>query len=137
MPRLFGLNLLGVLAASVAFYMVGFVWYGVVFAEPWKLAEGVTDADVEGQSPLWMLVGFIITILQVIGIGLVLKWRGIADIGGAIMTGLTLWFFFALAFVTYAYAYLPAHNTTLWMIDASHLLVGYIAAATVLSFFKN
>lgn len=135
MPRLFGLNLGGVLAASVAFWFIGFLWYGVVFAEAWKIAEGVTDADVEGQSPIWMLVGFIITVLQVIGIGLVLKWRGISDIGGAVMTGLTLWFFFALAFVTYAYAYLPAHNTTLLMIDASHLLVGYVVAAAVLSFF--
>lgn len=135
MPRLFGLNVLGVLVASLAFWVVGFVWYGIVFAEAWMVAEGVTEADAEGQSPIWMLIGFIITVLQVIGIGLVMKWRNISDIGGAVMTGLTLWFFFALAFVTYAYAYLPAHNTELWMIDASHLLVGYLIGAVVLSFF--
>jgi hypothetical protein len=134
--RIQGLNVVGVLAASVAFYFVGFLWYGLLFSEAWMEAEGLTAADAEGQSPVWMAGGFLITILQVIGIATVLKWRGVSGVGKAAATALVLWFFFALPFVHYAYLYLPAHSVTLLLIDASHLLVGWVLAAIVLALFK-
>lgn len=135
MPRIMGLNLLGVLLGSVAFYMVGFVWYGFLFADFWMAAEGYTEADFEGQSSVWMLGGLLITVLQVIGLGLVLKWRGVSDLIGSVTTAFALWFFFALPFVHYAYLYGPDHNAGLLMVDASHLLAGWVAAAIALSFF--
>lgn len=137
MPKIAGLNSLGILLSSVAFYFVGFVWYGILFADAWMAAEGITAADAEGQSPIWMVGGFLITVIQVIGIGLVLKWRQVTDLVGAAMTGFILWFFFALPFTHYAYVYLPAHNSILLMIDVSHFLVGWVVSAVVLSFFKN
>jgi hypothetical protein len=36
----------------------------------------------------------------------------------------------------YAFLYLPAHNATLLMIDASHLLVGWLVAAFALAMVK-
>ncbi|WP_425409601.1 DUF1761 domain-containing protein [Hyphococcus sp.] len=136
MPKVLGLNLVGVIVASVAFYFVGFLWYGLLFSEAWMNAEGLTAADAEGQSPIWMIGGFLITVLQVIGIGLVLKWKGAASLGEAATTALILWFFLALPFVHYAYLYLPAHSVTLLLIDASHLLVGWVVSAIVLSLIK-
>ncbi len=136
MPRLFGLNLVAVIVAAIAFYLVGFAWYGAIFSEAWMAAEGLNAADAEEMSPVYMLLGFVITLMQVIGIGLVLKWKGVSDIGGAVMAAITLWFFFALPFAAYAYVYLPAHNTTLLLIDGSHLLVGWIVSAIVLSLIK-
>lgn len=135
MPKIFGLNLLGVLLGSVAFFMVGFVFYGVLFAEYWMEASGYVESDFENDSPIWMLGGFLVTLLQVIGIGLVLKWRGVTDLIGSVTTAITLWFFFALAFVHYAYLYSPGHHAGLLMVDASHLLVGWVVAAIMLSFF--
>lgn len=136
MPKLFGLNLVGVLAATVAFYVVGMVWYGFAFSDLWMSAAGLTEADFEGQSPVWMLGGVLVTFAQVVGIGLVLKWKGVGDIGAAIKTALILWLVFALPFVHYAYIYSPDHNSTMLMIDAGHLLVGWVISAIVLSFFK-
>ncbi|MEZ5894700.1 MAG: DUF1761 domain-containing protein [Parvularculaceae bacterium] len=136
MPRLLGLNLIGVIAASVAFYFVGFLWYGVMFSDAWMAAEGIPAEAAESQSPVWMAGGFLITILQVIGIGLVLKWKGVSDLMGSAKVAGILWFFFALPFCHYAYLYTPAHNSLLLMIDLSHLLVGWVVSAIILSFFK-
>lgn len=136
MPKILGLSPLGVLAASVAYYMVGFVWYGLVFQEAWMSAQGIAAADVEGQNPLYMAGGFLITIMQVIGLGLVLRWKGAADLGEAIKTALILWLFLALPFTMYAYLYLPAHSPTLLMIDSSHMLVGWLVSAAILSLLK-
>jgi hypothetical protein len=134
--RVHGVNVPGVLLASVAFYFVGFLWYGLLFSEAWMAAEGITAADVEGESPVWMAGGFFITVLQAIGIAIVLKWRGVAGVGKAAATAFVLWLFFALPFAHYGYLYLPAHNPTLLLIDASHLLVGWIVAAIVLALLK-
>ncbi len=136
MPKLMGLNLIPVLAASVAFFVVGFLWYGLIFSDAWMAAEGVTKAAAESESKAWMALGFVITILQVIGIGLVLKWRNITSLTPALSTAFLLWVAFALAIVLYAFTYLPAHNSTLLMIDASHLLVGWLVSAGVLALMK-
>jgi hypothetical protein len=134
MPKLFGLNALPVLVASIAFFLVGYLWYGVIFAEAWMTAEGLTKEDA--GSPIWMVPGFIITLMQAIGLGLVLKWRNIAAPGPAAAAALVLWVVFALPFSLYAYVYMPAHDATLLFIDASHLLVGWVVAAAVLAVMK-
>lgn len=136
MPRIFGLNLVAVTLASLAFYFVGFLWYGMLFQELWMEWAGVTDADVENENPAYMVGGFLITIMQVIGIGFVLRWKGAADIGEAIKTALVLWLLLALPFVMYAYLYMPAHNSAMLMVDASHLLVGWVVSAIILAVLK-
>jgi hypothetical protein len=80
--------------------------------------------------------GFLITLLQVVGLGLVLKWKGDATPMADATTAAVLWFFFALPFCLYAYLYTPAHSSTLLMIDASHLLVGWVVSAVVLRLIK-
>ena len=132
MPSLFGLKLVPVLAASVVFYLIGFLWYGVLFQEAWMTATGVTEADAQEGAAIYMAGGFLITITQVVGIGLVLKWKGSAGVAAAVMTTLLLWLFLALPFSMYAYLYQPAHSSALLMIDASHLLAGWLAAAGIL-----
>lgn len=138
MPKILGLNLLGVLAGSVAFYLVGWLWYGVIFMDAWMAAMGVTEADMEagGNQAIWMIGGFIITVLQVIGIGLVLKWKGVASLSDAVKTALVLWFFIALPFAHYGYLYGVAHSQTLLVVDATHLLAGWVVSAVALSLIK-
>ncbi|WDI30328.1 DUF1761 domain-containing protein [Hyphococcus flavus] len=134
MPKIFGLNLVGVLVASVVFFMVGWIWYGPLFGEAWMAAEGMTEMGA--PEPVWLLGGLIITIAQVIGIGLVMRWRNVADMTAAVKTALVLWLVFALPFAHYAYIYTPEHNATMLMIDAGHLLVGWVVSAVVLALIK-
>ncbi len=136
MPNIFGLKLIPVLLASIAFYAIGYVWYDVLFKDLWMAAAGVTAADFEGVNPIWMIGGFVITLLQVIGIGLVLRWRGVSGAIPAVQTGLIIWALFALPFVHYAYIYTPTHDSTLLMIDASHMLVGWVVSAVILDVMK-
>ncbi|MCB2114338.1 MAG: DUF1761 domain-containing protein [Parvularculaceae bacterium] len=133
MPKL---NLAGIAVASLAFYLIGYLWYGVIFTDAWMAAEGVTPSEAQEQSPVYMIGGLLITILQVIGLSLVLKWKGATGMGAAVTTAAIVWALFALPFCMYAYLYLPRHDSTLLMIDASHLLAGWVVAAAILSRFK-
>lgn len=133
MPKL---NPVSVLVASIAFYFIGFLWYGLIFSDAWMGAHGVTAEDAKGESPVWMAAGFVITVVEVVGIATVLKWKGAASTVDAAIAAAMLWAFFALPFSLYNYIYLPSHGSTLLMVDASHLLVGWVVAAVVLSLFK-
>jgi hypothetical protein len=59
MPKILGLNLLAVIAASIAFFFVGFLWYGVLFSDIWMAAEGISAEAADADSPVWMLGGFL------------------------------------------------------------------------------
>ncbi len=131
MPKL---NPVGVAVASIVFFLVGFLWYGVLFAKAWMAAEGLTEEDA--GSPVWMIGGLVITVMQVTGLALVMKWKGVEGVSDAVKTAVILWALFALPFSAYAFVYLPAHNMTLLMIDASHLLLGWVTSAVILSKFK-
>jgi hypothetical protein len=133
MPKL---NPVAIIAASVAFYLIGFLWYGLLFSDAWMAAHGVTAEDAKAQSPIWMAAGFVITVVQVAGLATVLKWKGAASLVDAAKAAALLWAFFALPFSLYNYIYLPSHGSTLLMVDASHLLVGWVVSAIVLSLFK-
>lgn len=133
MPKL---NPVGIAVASIAFFFVGFLWYGVIFSDAWMAAEGLSPEAADSESPVYMALGFVITVMQVVGLALVLKWKGAVGPVAAASAAALLWALFALPFTLYGFAYTPGHNTTLLMIDASHLLVGWVVAAVVLSLFK-
>ena len=52
------IDLLTVLLGAAAFFLVGMVWYGVLFGNVWKRAVGRSeDADFSGERPLWLVFG--------------------------------------------------------------------------------
>jgi hypothetical protein len=130
------LSLPGVLAATLVFWLIGFLWYGVLFAGAWMAAEGVDPAAAQAGSPLWMAGGVLVTLAQVLGLALVIRWKGDYGAAEAAKTAALLWALFALPFTLYAFFYLPAHDPVLLAIDASHLLLGWTAAGAVLGAFK-
>ena len=136
MPRILGVNLLGWVLASVAIFAVGFVWYGVVFAEAWMSAGGVTEADYEGNSPLWMLAGMVLPFVIALGIGKTMAWRGVTGLVGGVGTGLALAVLLALPVLGYTLVYMPQHAVDLFAIDAGHTLVGWALGGAVLGLFR-
>ena len=50
MPKIFGTSLLGILAATVVFYMIGFLIYGVLFSAQWMEYAGMTEAEAMARN---------------------------------------------------------------------------------------
>jgi len=44
------LNMLAVVAAAVSTFVIGGLWYSVLFAKPWMRVNGFTEADLRGGS---------------------------------------------------------------------------------------
>mgnify|MGYP000377311663 CR=1 FL=1 len=42
------INWLAVLLGALAFFLVGAIWYGVLFAKAWQRAAGLSDEAIQG-----------------------------------------------------------------------------------------
>lgn len=135
MPRVMGVNMLGVLLAALAMWMIGFVWYGVAFSDAWMASRGYVDADFEGSHPAWMAGGFVLELVAALGIGWLMKRLGVSTLGAAVGFGLTLALLIALPMISYEVVYSAEHSLNGWLIDASHVIATFVAGAAVLSFF--
>lgn len=135
MPRIFGLNLLGWIVTSVAFFLLGFLWYAVLFGsqmmELMNYDENTTGAF--GQS-MGMVLGFVNVVIVSLGIGLLLKWLNVSKMGTAIKYGLIAAVCFSITTEAYAWIYgdMPLQMA---VIDGAYNLIGYALVAAIWSFF--
>ena len=154
MPKIAGVSLIGVLLAAVAMFFVGFLWYGVLFQEPWMNANGLffTDeaktsmqwltadgiqsvAGDAGPNPMVMLWGFVLSLVLAFGLGWHMKQKSISKLDTAALFGLWMGLLIGVPLMMYGYVYSPAHSWELLLINSGHVVVTFVAACAVLSFF--
>ncbi|PHR62950.1 MAG: hypothetical protein COA47_01260 [Robiginitomaculum sp.] len=134
MPKILGLNLLGILAGSVAMFVLGWLWYGMIFMDKWMALMGISPDPSSEMAMAPMIYGFINVVVVTIGIGLVLKWLNVSKLMTALKYGLILCVCFALPTEAYNMIY-AGSSAELFLINSSYNLVGYAMVAAIWSFF--
>lgn len=122
------LNWLGIIVATVVAFFIGFLWYGLIFAEQWIALTGVAD---EGGDPMWMMLGLVQTLVTMIGLGWFIARDGAAGWMGGLKIGLVAGIAFALMTSAYGFIYQTA-PLGLLPIDWSHLLVVYAVGGALI-----
>ncbi|MDJ0922558.1 MAG: DUF1761 domain-containing protein [Henriciella sp.] len=152
MPRIAGVSLIGVVAAAIAMFFIGFLWYGLLFQAPWMEANGLFWADeaktqlqwltsdgIQVQEaaadPMIMLAGFVLSLVLAFGLGWHMKQKGITQMGTAALFGLWLGLLIGVPLAAYDTVYGPWHSIAGLLVDGSHTVVGFVAACCVLSLF--
>ncbi|MEL7032000.1 MAG: DUF1761 domain-containing protein [Pseudomonadota bacterium] len=154
MPKIAGVNPLGVLLGAVAMYFVGFIWYGLLFTEPWMAANGLffTDASKEtmqwltadgletvsraaGPDTMVMLWGFVLSLVLSFGLGWHMKQKSISKLGTAALFGLWMGLLIGVPLMAYDTVYTPYGSLMGLFVDGSHTVVTFVAACAALSFF--
>ncbi|WP_417483190.1 DUF1761 domain-containing protein [Maricaulis sp.] len=133
MPRIFGLNIIAVLVSAIALFFVGFLFYGVLFTDLWVGLHDFTDAQMlaaDENMAAGMLHGFLLSLVTAIFIGLALERFGGDGMMSAIKSAVLLWAGFAATTLAYGFVY-AMQPFMLFVLDASHLLVGFIVVAIV------
>ncbi|WP_291845313.1 DUF1761 domain-containing protein [Maricaulis sp.] len=135
MPRILGLNPLAVLAAGIAFWMVGALFYGMLFADLWMGLWGSTDADIatmEEQMALSMGGGFIQCLLFAGCLGFALKALKADGLTSHIKWAVFLWAGFVLLAQAYGTIY-ALQPVLLLVLDGTHTLTGFVVMAALLT----
>ncbi|UAB77936.1 DUF1761 domain-containing protein [Erythrobacter sp. SCSIO 43205] len=124
-----------VLAGTAAFFVVGAIWYGVLFGKAWQKAAGLSDEDVQSGN---MALIFGLTFLFEMLIAMVL-WHLIARTNPAPFVVMMMSIGFALGVMVPAiginYLY-QRKSGVLFAIDAGHFILGMAAMGGVFLLFR-
>jgi hypothetical protein len=124
-----------VLAGAAAFFVVGALWYGVLFAKPWQRAAGLSDADLRSGN---MAVIFGLAFAFEVLVAMVL-WHLIARTDPAPHVVMMMAVGFAVGVmipaigINYLFLRKPL---ALFVLDAGHFIVGMAAMGGVFVLFR-
>ena len=140
MPKIFNTSWLSVILATVAFYMVGFIWYGFIFQEAWLSAAGMSleesEAMAKSQGAMMFVWGLLVTLGQAIGVLMVLHLAGAKRLPACLKT--VFWLVVTIVAPLLAYASLyQGYSLNGYLIDLSHILIGYLAMAGIYAAFRG
>jgi len=140
MPTIFNTSWLAVILATLAFYVVGFIWYGFIFSEAWLSAAGMTAAESEAmasaQGPMMFVWGLLVTLGQAIGVLMVLHLAGAKRLPACLKT--VFWLVVTIVAPLLAYASLyQGYPLNGYLIDVAHILVGYLLMAAIYAAFRG
>jgi len=153
MPRLAGANLVAVIAAAVAIFIVGSLFYGLIFAQVWQqqflenhgavpigrgaelTGQALMDAlaAVPGQMPMGMSLGFgfVLSLLTAFGLASAFVRMKPASLMAALGIALLLWLGFVVPVLGYNIVYY-AESRLDFVIDLGHTLVALLAGAAII-----
>ena len=129
------INWLAVLLGALAFFLVGAIWYGVLFSKAWQKAAGMSDEKIQSGN---MALIFGLTFLAELVISLTL-WHGIARSGASDRAVMMMAVGFGATIMVPAiginYLYLRK-PLALFLLDAGHFIVGMAAMGGVFTLFN-
>ena len=126
-----GDNWLAIIVAAVAFYAIGFLIYGALFSKLWMQLSGYTKEQLAPHG--WkMALSPIMPILAAVGLAILLKLARVDNLATGLVITFQIWFFIVLSTRLYSYVYSP-EKPGLLVMDAIHLLLGFMAAGGVIS----
>ena len=129
------INWLAVLLGALAFFAVGALWYGMLFAKSWQKAAGLSDEKIRsGNLPLIFGLTFLFELLIASTL-----WHGIARSGASDRATMMMAIGFGATVMVPALGihYLYLRKTlTLFLIDSGHIVTGMTAMGGVFLLFR-
>jgi hypothetical protein len=122
---------LAVIAAGVAAFMVGGVWYSALFGKPWMAARGVSPDAAKGNPGLMFGLTFVLELWMAFVLDHVFGTYGAPDMQAALMIagGLALGFVIPAMVVNYLY---QQAKRNLFLIDGGHWLAVFLVMGAVI-----
>lgn len=130
------INFIAVLAASVAAFLVGALWYGPLFGKQWRMLMGINDQKMGGKLTMAQALsgGFVATVVMVFILANFLPLHPALTIGIALTRAFLLWLGF-IATVLLNSVFYEGKPFKLYIINASHYLVALLVAAALFAWW--
>ncbi|MGB8322467.1 MAG: DUF1761 domain-containing protein [Candidatus Acidiferrum sp.] len=125
-------NYAAVVVAAIAYWMLGAVWYGVLFGKPWMELEHMSMEQAKSMNPV---LPYVITLLLNLLIAWVVAqicvWRNANTVGRGAAVGVLLWVGIVgpITFTTYMYEMRPH---LLFAINEFYPLAGLVLMGAIL-----
>jgi hypothetical protein len=103
-------NYAAVFIAAIAYWLLGAVWYGVLFSKPWMALENMSIEQAKSMNPvLPYVITFVLNLLIAYSLAQICIWRNANTAGRGASVGVLLWIGFVgpITYTTYMYEMRP------------------------------
>jgi hypothetical protein len=125
-------NYAAVFIAAIAYWLLGAVWYGVLFSKPWMALEKMTIEQAQSMNPvLPYVITFVLNLLIAYALAQICIWRNANTLGRGASVGVLLWLGFVgpITFTTYMYEMRPKE---LFAINEFYPLAGLVLMGAII-----
>jgi surface polysaccharide O-acyltransferase-like enzyme len=126
-------NYLAVMVAAIAYWLLGAVWYAVIFGKSWMALEHITDDQARNVPNPWLpfVVSFLLNLLIAFVLAQLIAWRNATTAARGAALGIFVWIGFVgpMTYTTYMYEMRPA---ALFAINQFYPLVGLCLMGAIL-----
>lgn len=129
------LNYLAILVTATVIFVIGAIWYSVLFGKTWMNAHGYTPEQIEGMRSGMArayIVSFLCYIVLAAVMSLLITLLGLDSAVGGAKLGVICWLGFVATIGCTAYLY-SNKNIMTWIIDAAYQLVFMVVAGAILA----
>jgi hypothetical protein len=131
----FHVNHLAVLVSAVIQWVLGALWYGLLFAKPWKAMVGHQEDEKPKYAAFAMTASFIASLILSFVLVHMVLWAGGATFGRGVFVGLVCWlgFMAPTMFAQHIYEHRPFN---LFAMNAGYWLVAMTISGGVLAVWR-
>lgn len=134
--RVAGVNVLAVLLAAVAIYLIGFVIYGVLIDEASLMQMTGTTAEQHAAiGTSRMVYGAAMPLMTAGFMAVLFNWASVNGMMNGVKWGALVAFASAIPTTWYGWVY-GVGDCTAQLIDSGHLLIGHMVAGGILASWK-
>lgn len=124
-------NYPAVLVAAIAYWLLGGLWYGVLFNKPWTELEHMTAEQLGANPTIPFIVSFLLEILIAYSLAQLCLFRNADTMGRGASVGVLVWIGFVgpIALMTYMFEMRPR---ALFAINEFYSLFGLVLMGAIL-----
>lgn len=118
-------NYVAVVVAAVLYWLLGAVWFALLFGKQWMTLEHITEEQARGMANPWLpyVVSFLLNVLIAFVLAQLIAWRNATTAARGAALGIFVWIGFVgpITYTTYMYEMRP---NALFAINQFYPLVG-------------
>jgi hypothetical protein len=125
-------NNAAVFIAALAYWLLGALWYGVLFSKPWMALENISIEQAKSMNPVApYVITFVLNLLIAYSLAQICIWRNANTVGRGASVGVLLWIGFVgpITFTTYMYEMRPKE---LFAINQFYPLAGLVLMGAII-----
>ncbi len=128
-------NYLAVIVAAIVYWVLGAIWFGMIFGKPWMQLEHISEEQVAAMKGAAVAVPYVVSFLLNLVIAFVLAqlcaWRNATTAARGASLGVLLWLGI-VAPITYTTSMYEMRPTNLFLINEGYVLVGLLVMGAIL-----